>query len=117
MTLDEHIEQKKQAVEMYVPSNSYKEELALLEELKELRGKHQALSEVYDELDVAHGKLFIEYSVVMRAFALACENIMRKELSSLCEFKCDKCKYYPNDCVSHTKANMEYYLKKAREEE
>lgn len=55
--------------------------------------------------------------VYKKALELACERIMEAELNSFCEFKCDKCKYYPNDCVSHTKANIEYYLQKAREEE
>lgn len=54
-------------------------------------------------------------SIVLKALELACEQIMKKELNAFCEFKCDKCKYYPNECVSHTKANMKYYLQKARE--
>lgn len=57
-----------------------------------------------------------ELEVYKKALELACERIMIAEINSFCYFKCDKCKHYPNDCVSHTKAIIEYYLQKAREE-
>lgn len=51
-----------------------------------------------------------------KALELACEDVMHIEMGRWCSCICDKCKFYPNECVNHKTAHISRYMKKAGED-
>ena len=65
-----------------------------------------------------NGELIIvveELKLYKEALNIACTELTHRQMSRWCDCKCEKCRYYPDECVNHIDAQIERYLQKARE--
>ena len=70
----------------------------------------------YAEVKDQETELKSELKLYKEALNIACTELTHRQMSRWCDCKCEKCRYYPDECVNHIDAEIKRCLQKARDQ-